>query len=152
MVAIPKPTATMEDIIAWDNAKKELTKAKALESALRKKVIEGYFPNAHVGTNKHPLAQGWELKFVRTLDRKVDAGVLAVLRANLEEKGIVVDNLVKMEPKLDGRAYSALSDANKLEFDQVLIIKDASPTLEIVLPAKAKAAQEAQAALANKDV
>lgn len=141
MVALPQPTATMADIIAWNKSKEELAILKAKESALRKKVIAGYFPDARVGTNKHPLEQGWELKYTRSLDRKVDEAVLALMRSSLEAKGISVDRLVKYEPKLDGRAYNALGEASKLEFDQVLIIKDSSPTLEIVLPASAKAAQ-----------
>lgn len=134
MVEIPPVTATMEDLVEWERVRKQIADLRAIETALRAKIVKAWFADSKVGTNKMPLNGGWELHYKRSLDRKVDEAVLHVLRPSFQEKGINVDSLLRTKLELDARAYNKLDEDKKLIFDQALIIKDASPVLEIVAP------------------
>jgi hypothetical protein len=83
------------------------------------------------------LDQGWTLKLTHKIDRKVDEAALPAVQEQLRLLEINPDPLVKMKPDLDTKAYKALKlvnpDAAKV-FEQALIIKPASPTLELVAP------------------
>jgi hypothetical protein len=58
--------------------------------------------------------------------------------SRLELAGINVAALVKWKPELVLKNYRELTDEQKLIFNDCLVIKDGSPALEIVLPAKNK--------------
>ena len=144
VVAIPKnvpldPIAALQE---WDGMQKKMKELKAAEMILRKQLFAHFFPNPKEGTNKVPLAAGWELKGGYTLDRAVDVGALLANSERFVEAGISADALVERKPSLVTSVYRTLTAEQAQLFDQCLIIKPGSPSLEIVLPAKAKKAGE----------
>ena len=102
----------------------------------------GLFPNPVEGTNKYPLSDGWVLKMTYRIERKIDEAALALNLARLTENNISADKLVVKKPELSKRAYNGLTVEEKLIFDECLIIKPGSASLEIVLPASAAAAMQ----------
>lgn len=111
------------------------------EQTLRKEVMAIFFPEPVEGTNKFPLAQGWELKGTHKIDRKVDEAALPAVQSQLREMGVNPDPLVQMKPSLDTKAYRSLVQINPEAakvFEQALTIKPGSPTLELVPPKEKK--------------
>lgn len=143
MVEIPQNQVTQEDLAAWYQMSQELRTLKAKESLLRKKIFGSAFPDPKEGTNNYDLADGYVLKGQHVLNRDVDIGALDALKPKLREEGVNPDNLVKYKPELKKAEYNKLTQEQKQLFDQCLIIKPGSPSLEIVLPAKNRAKQEA---------
>lgn len=145
MTTIPVNTVTQADLAEWYRLKDELAKVKASEMLLRTKIYKGLFVNPTEGTNSIPLAEGWVIKAKRVIQRDVD---LAALQANmkpdattqvsvLSAHGIHVEQLIKWEPELVLKEYRKLSEEQFKIFNECLVIKDGSPSLEIVLPASA---------------
>lgn len=141
MSNIPEVEVTMKDLIEWDKAKRELALIKSKEMMLRQRIYKHFFPIANEGTNKVDLNEGWVLKAQRVIDRKVDLGILQAMATEggaFQKAGIVAPQYIDWEPKLKVREYRTLSEEQRHVFDQALIIKDGSPQMEIVLPAKAR--------------
>lgn len=141
MTQIPQNAVTMEDLTAWNDLQEQLRKIKASEMILRQKIWAGLFVAPVEGTNTVALGNdGWELKGVRSIDRKIQLEVLqamAVENGPLHQAGIRAADLVEWKPELKIKEYRTLTAEQKLVFDQCLTIKDGSPQLKIVLPAKA---------------
>lgn len=93
------------------------------------------------GTNSYDLPAGWVLKGKHTINRSVDVASLTQLTPLLREKGYAIDKLIRYKPELAITEYKKLTDAERCVFDQVLTIKNGSPGIEIVLPAKARTAE-----------
>jgi len=138
MVEVPE-RVSMETLVEWDATKKQLSQLKMKEALLRKAIFESFFPAPVEGTNKFPLNGGWLLKADYPIERKVDPTSLDLNKERLREIGIPVDDLIRYKPELSKRPYNKLTDEQRTEFDEVLIIKPGSPQLEIVLPASAQA-------------
>lgn len=145
MTALPANTVSQEDLAAWYKMQEELKKLRAAEMLLRKKIFGAYFPDPREGTNSAPLADGWVLKGTYGLDRQVDTGALGAMRELFTEAHISVDALVEYKPSLVMRNYRTLTEEQRNLFDRALVVKPSSPSLEIVLPAKAKKAGETAA-------
>jgi hypothetical protein len=123
----------------WDEAKKQLAHWKSTEALLRKRCISAYFPDPVEGTNKVPLSKGWILKMGHEITRKIDEPLLEENREILTSGyGISLDELIRWKPELNLRAYRNLEGDALNAFDQVLIIKPGSDSLEIVLPASTR--------------
>lgn len=127
----------------WHAAAAELAAAKPLadkEMALRKEVMALYFPTPVEGVNNAPLAAGWTLKATHKLDRKIDNAALPTVRQQLREQfQINPDNLFRTKYELETAQYKALKAINAEAFtllETALIIKPASPTIELVAPKK----------------
>lgn len=147
MSAIPANEVTQEDLNEWYRLSNELSRIKAAEMLLRTKIFRGMFKDPVEGTNTVPLAEGWQLKGKRTINRDIDPGSLQAYvhqdeegKSKLSEAGIAVGNLIKWKPELILKNYRQLTDEQRNVFDNVLIIKDGSPALEIVLPKRAEEA------------
>lgn len=141
MSEIPEQyTFTKEDLANWYEMSQELRTLRAKESALRKQIFGAAFDNPVEGTNNHELDDGYVLKAKYPLTRTIDEGALAAITEKLTELGVHPDSLVKYKPELKVAPYRKLNDEQRKLFDQALIIKPGSPTLEIVLPAKNKKA------------
>lgn len=136
MTTIPENTPTQADLEAWYKLQAELTRLKAAEILLRSKIFKGYFPAPVEGTNSHALADGWVLKGVHKINRSVDPGALGAMRPKFTEAGIKADELIKYTPELVIKEYRTLTEEQRKLFDQCLIVKPGSPSLEIVLPAQ----------------
>lgn len=144
MAEIPENTLDMNDLYKWFELRKQIEAFKAVttqEMFLRKKIAACLFPNPSEGTNTFELQDGTGavVKYGHTIERKVDEGALTSLREEFEKVGISVDDLIRRKPELEKKAYNRLTDVQRSVFDQALLIKPGSPTLDIVIPAKAKA-------------
>jgi hypothetical protein len=141
MIEIPENAVTEADLAEWYRLKNELAKIKQAEGLLRGKIFHYFFPNPKEGTNKHKLKDGTgaELKATHVINRSVDIGSLTALKAAIAEESsnlpkLPIDELIKWEPKLVKKEYNELTEEEKHVFDQCLVIKDGSPSLEIVIP------------------
>lgn len=122
---------------AWWNAFTEAEAAKAAikrEQELRRQVFEHYFKNPREGTNYVELPDGWRLKGIYKLDRKIDEAALPAVKEQLKEMGVNADPLVEYKPSLKIKLYRELTAEQMRIFDQALIIKPSSPTIELVKP------------------
>ena len=145
MTQVPENEVTQADINKWYELQAQLKSIKASEMLLRTKIYKGLFKDPVEGTNTIPLAGGWVMKAKRVIQRDIDVAALTINSANpelgpsrLELAGINVASLVKWKPELVLKNYRELTDEQKLIFNDCLVIKDGSPALEIVLPAKNK--------------
>lgn len=138
MTEIPPNTVTQKDLEEWYKATEELTRAKAKEILLRMRIFKHYFPAPKEGTNTFVLPDSYELKGVHKINRSVEEAALEVLKPKFVEAKIRVDSLIEYKPDLKIKEYRTLTDEQRTLFDQALIIKDGTPDLKIVLPAKAK--------------
>jgi hypothetical protein len=138
MTLIPANLATQEDLVLWNQLVTQMASLKSQEALLRGKIYRTFFPEPKEGTNTAPLANGYVLKGVRKVDRKLDIAVLTTLSAELEAAGISTAALVKWSPELKIAGYKLLTEEQKLIFDQALEIKDGSPSLTITMPAANK--------------
>lgn len=118
----------------WWEIQKQLSELKAKESELRNVLFAAYFQNPAEGTNSFELAGGWMLKGKRVINRSVDKGSLTAMSDNLRAAGIDLDSVIEWQPKLKVSAYRKLDAEQTHLLDQVLVIKDGTPGLEIVLP------------------
>ncbi len=133
----PLQKATENDLRRWYEVKAELDKLKFRESQLRRFVADGFFANPVEGTNTFTLSDGYQLKLVHSINRKVDDAVLVTQRENLIALGIPVDKLIKWSPELSKSEYNKLTADQKAAFDVVLVASPGSPQMSIVAP-KAK--------------
>ena len=135
MVAIPTNVLDMNDLLAWDTAKTELAKWKAKEMLLRLKIFKTVFPEPKEGTNSYTLPSGYTLKGGYKLSRDIDPGELFARQEQFREAGIS-DGIIKRVPTLVKTEYNKLTDEQRKVFDNALIIKPGTPTLEIFEPSK----------------
>ena len=147
MSELPANEVTQADINKWYELQAQLKSIKASEMLLRTKIYKGLFKAPEEGTNTLPLAEGWVIKAKRVIQRDIDLAALTINAtvdsesglSRLTAAGIQPESLVKWKPELILKNYRELNDEQKLIFNECLVIKDGSPALEIVLPAKNKA-------------
>jgi hypothetical protein len=132
--AMPAPTVTQEELNLWFETQKQISELKVVEMDLRKKIFASYFQAPVEGTNTAPLSMGWVLKGQYKIDRKVDEAMLLTLQPLFKEHKIPVKELVIYKPELALRVYRGLDEEQLKIFDQVLVIKPGSPSLEITKP------------------
>lgn len=126
------------DLYRWYKLQADLAVLKEQEMTLRKRLFAEAFPIAVEGTNSFNLPDAWVLKGTHKLDRKVDIAAYNQLLPNLRKAEVPVDRLLRWDPSLVTGEYRTLTPAHLHLFDQILIIKPGAPSLEIVLPKKAK--------------
>jgi hypothetical protein len=143
-------TITIEQsnsIAKWRDAKIAATKAVADEKALRAAMVALCFPDPKIGTNNLDIGRGYTLKFVRSLNYKLDTKdvdattglsntdrALDIIRSTGNDGPFIADRLVKWKPELSVTEYKALSDTHKKIIDKVVTTSDASPEVEMVPP------------------
>jgi hypothetical protein len=135
---------TAQELAEWYHLSNDLKLMKAKESALRAKIFGFYFPNPKEGTNKFDLKDGTGavLKATHVINRSVEPGSLDALKAAMHQDGsnlpkLCLDELIRYKPELAVSEYRKLTAEEALVFDQCLIIKPGSPSLEITIPKKA---------------
>ena len=125
----------------WRLAKQEVDAMKhivAAERELRKEVFESFFVNPKEGTSTIELQGGWKLKGVFKLDRKLDEAAIPAMCEQLRTIGVNPDTLLEYKASLKMATYKELTEEQRQVFDQALIVKPASPTVDL-LPPKVKA-------------
>ena len=126
--------ATDQDILAWNEAKLALAKAKARESLLRAKIVKTFFATPKEGTNYHELGAGYKLKLVHKIDRSIDAPLYTNLATQFKDLEIDTDQLAETKLSLKVAFYKKLTEEQRLVVDQCITSKPGSPTLEFVKP------------------
>lgn len=141
----------------WEASKRALEVAKEAEMKLRKEVVDFNFNHEQLkGTERVPLANGYELKAVKKLNYNlvspveggnvIDAvdSVLTQIEAIGPEGKFIAERLVKWSAELSVSEYNKLDDmgdtGKKIHalIDTVVETKPGAPTLEIVQPKGAK--------------
>lgn len=116
----------------WSDLNTQLKAVKDAELGLRKQLFAYFFPNPEEGTNTVDLGNGWKLKAGYKLNRSVDkAALMSVLKEMPEGSE---DTLIDYKPSLKLSAYRKLDKDICLVFDEALITKPGTPTLDIVPP------------------
>lgn len=114
---------------AWRQSQEVLETIKAYEMELRKKVVQDVFKESVTGKNKAEVPGG-ELIFTKKYNTSVDETVFDRVAAEAEVVGVDVGSLFKVKHSLDNKKYKMLTDEQKEIVDQVLVTKEAAPTLE----------------------
>ena len=130
-----------ELLLRWAELKTELEKAKALEMELRKFIVKHEFSSVKEGVNNIELGNGYKLKatlkYNYVIDNnKIDSALDKLAKIN-NEGSFIAERIVKWKADLVLKEYRELEPQYKKIIDEVLTIKDAAPTLEIIEP-KAK--------------
>src|SRR5574340_318677 len=128
-------------LTAWDNVKREIVAFKPTiekEAALRKRVMAAFFPSPKEGVNTVDLQADWKLKGTHKLDRKIDEAALPAVQEQMRDAGYNPDVYIKHVPELNVMIYKAASPEVKKIFDHAIIMKPASPTVELVPPKEKK--------------
>lgn len=144
----------------WEADKKALDAAKAKEMETRKRVVEiGFNPEeVHEGTNRTALSNGYELKYVKKLNYKlqppvgsskntvdaVDDVIEAMARVS-NEGAFIADRIFKWSVDLSLSEFRKLEEEAKSDDSKrkllslvcdVLEIKEAAPSVDIVPESK----------------
>lgn len=138
-------TATRDaKILAWQDSVKALAAAKEAEAALRKEVLSecyGFNPEAlREGTENVELGNGYKLKAVFKISYSLNNAEDGVDKAlsKLEKAGpegqFIAERLVRWKPELSVSEYKKLDAKYKKVIDEVLVTKEATPSLELVAP------------------
>lgn len=140
-------------LLAWDDIKKAIDKAKAQEMDLRKYIVNRAFPKKTEGMNTKELGKGYELKAAvkynyNLADNDTVENCLAKVAALGNQGPFIADRLVSWKPSFLLTEYRQLGeDAAKGEkFAQevlkaitpMLTISEAAPSLEIKEPKSKK--------------
>jgi hypothetical protein len=153
-VETPSPYDAMskdEVLIEWQKLKDHLEDAKKAEMTMRKYIVARAFPTAHEGMNTQELGNGYQLKagvkFTYSLNndnKKVEDALDRIAMVG-NQGSFIADRLVSWTPNFLLTEYRALQESETNEakeilkiISEVLIIKDAAPTLEIKEPKKKK--------------
>lgn len=133
MVELPKDIVTAEHINHWWHLQTQLSKLKAEEMLLRKRIFGGLF-SVQEGTEYVPLANGYKLQAVAKLDRAIDIAHFDSMREVFKLNNINPDSLVKFAPELIISSYRKLTEEQRQLVDQTLVIKPSAPSLKIIEP------------------
>lgn len=137
-------------LVQWQEIKNKIDHYKSAEMELRKYIVSRAFPDKHEGTNTQELGNGYQLKaavkYNYTLDndnKKVQSALDKISQIG-NAGGVIADRLVNWKPSLSLSEYRELQDDDSPNgklilkvINEVLVIKEATPTLEIKEP-KAK--------------
>lgn len=125
---------SLEMLNKWYILQQQLRELREQEADLRAKLFNNFFIDAQEGTNSHTLPDGYILKGKRVITRSIDKGALNASLEGLRAVKINVDEVVDWKPTLKMSAYRKLTPEQQKIFDQVLVVKDGAPSLEIVAP------------------
>lgn len=124
----------MEELLRLEELNEQIARLKAEEMELRKKMFGEMVPNPVEGTNTVPLANGYVIKWKFPINRTVDAATLPTVREMLTEKGVNLDDLIRMKPELSVTAYKKASSDTVKILSLAVTEKPGTPSYEIVLP------------------
>lgn len=143
-----------KNIAEWYQVAAKAKELKDRELELRNAIVQYYFPNGlKEGVNKCDMPEGWEMKATGKINRKVDPAMIVSVTQELATFEVEASDFIKYQPELDLKPYRELIaavthssgetlDKNKkilAVVDQLLIISDGTPALELVEPKKPKA-------------
>ena len=137
-----KTTKRDELILKWNEAQKTLAEAKAIEMELRYEVTATCFPVEadFEGTENVDLGEGWKLKSVFKLNRRLanSKGETDKALTKIEKLGadgeFVAERLVKWKPELSLSEYKKLPNNMRKIIDDVITATPGSPSLSLIEP------------------
>lgn len=118
----------------WAEAAEMKKKWEKEEHRLRMALFQGTFPNPTEGVNKHELPDGRVVKATHKLNRKVDEAALPAVEAAMREQFQIdpESGLIRRKPELAVGAYKKLTEEQRHVFDEAIVSKPGTPTIEIV--------------------
>lgn len=143
MAELPEPTPyTAADAMAqlpeWYEVQQKLKKLRAYEIQLRNKIFGVLFPNWVEGVNRIVLPDQYRLKAECELSRKVIEELLDSHKTAFRKAKIKSEELIEWKPHLILKGYRVLTEDQRKVFDEVLEIKESTPSLSIEPPATKK--------------
>lgn len=150
IAGFPSNALCQEDVFDWYKLQETVEKAKKAEMLMRIKIFKTLFIEPKEGTNKTPLPDGWVLNAQHVINRGVDEGALQALTMQIPDDeltgvlhpsifakhNISADKVFKFKPELVKSEYNELTAEQKKIVDRALVMKEGSPQLKVVLPAK----------------
>ena len=125
-------------IMDWNRADAEAKAAVVRERDLRKQVIEASFDELKTGTNTLVLGAGYKLKASVTQayspQKDADDSYTSLVNVLGQMNPETAKRLVRWKPEISVSAYKSLTAEEQALINQVLVIKDNSPQLELVVP------------------
>jgi hypothetical protein len=134
---------TVADIAKLYLMQEELTKLKAAEAMLRKRIFDHFFPKPVEGSaeNKYPLNDGTgavlqaDYKINRTvLEAELDAYKTASKDPASNLPKLPLNKLIKYKPELAKSEYNKLTEEERQACDTFLNVKPGMPELKVVIP------------------
>lgn len=141
MSQIPATEVTQADLNLWYQMQQQLGDLKSKEALLRARIAQHFFKAPVEGTNKLPLADGWQLKMTHVINRTVDKAALDALRPELEAANIVIADVIRYKPEVAIGNYRQLTEEQQKLLDNALVIKPGTAQLEISLPKRGQPAK-----------
>ncbi len=125
-------------LFAWHELQATLKILKEAEMEMRLEMGLAFFKPASLveGTNTAEIGNGWKLKNKHTLRRSVDEAALEAVLKQLPRGSR--GKLLKFKPAVVIKEYRRLSDKERKIFDEALVIKPASLSLELCPPKEDK--------------
>ena len=153
----PEPRLTPEKKLQkWAELAEQLKLIKKEEAALRKDVIANMFPTHKVeGTENVELNEDWKLKatFKQTYEWEkgrdfsfdmleqtagADLALLWESLSELPDAEAILKSIFKVEVEFNATAYKKLLPTVQDVINPYIVIKEASPSLELVAPKEVK--------------
>jgi hypothetical protein len=155
MTEIPHTPVTQDTLAQWFKAKRDLAALRVNEMLLRKLIFSHYFPSPKEGTNTVTLPDAYQLKGTHVINRKLVEESMQALTyrpqigadpqggaifgpSKLEEAGINPSQLIKWKPEISITVYRELTEEQMHLVDQMLLIEEGSPSLDITPPSTRK--------------
>ena len=135
-VVAGQPHDYLNMIVEWNYLNDQIKALKDKEMTLRTKLADFYFPTPKEGTNTTDLPDGWKLKGKFQYYRNIDKAALPAVLEKLPEG--TEDKVINYKPELKLRDYKNLLEDHKKIFDEALVIKPGTPSLELVPPKEKK--------------
>lgn len=124
---IPALVKERAEILQW------LNNAKAREMEIRRQLVSYFFPTLEEGTNNIEK-DGYSVKVVHTISRKIDESALDAVMLQMPEEMRNVGVLIGYSPKLIKAGYDSLDEEKRKVFDQALTIsEDSAPQLKEIV-------------------
>ena len=122
---------TLADWLAIQTKVKAAKKVLDEERALRKAVLEAYFPSPKEGTQSAPTEDG-KLVLRYPYERAVDSDALEELHLKRVKAGVDLDSVINYSPKVNLTAYRDLTTTQTKMLDRCLTVKPGSMQLTFV--------------------
>lgn len=120
----------MNNLVKWYHAAEQLKAAKATELALRKQVVEEFFPKLEEGANAVDIEGGAELICTQPYSYAVDADTLEEGLEHIPKTK--QDKLVTWKPSMSVAVYRKLTKKARNAFTaECVTVKPGTPSLKI---------------------
>lgn len=124
--------------LAMEPIKEQLKPLADRESALRRELATHFTDVVEGSKNSIQLAGGYSLKLTHKVKREVDETAFKSLSEDFKKEGLPIDLLFRSKHELEKAVYTKLPAEQKEKIDSLLVVKNESPTIELVAPKESK--------------